>query len=128
MSMTPRDGHRGLDRVPGRLDDGPGLPRRLWPTVNALYVWLPLSVLFLVPFLPLRRRARRAAALLHLDLLVLLGFSISLAFFNHGEIGLSVPLAYPSLLYLLVRMLLLGLAAGDPGRRCGCWYRQGGSR
>ena len=44
----------------------------------------------------------------------LLGFSISLAFFNHGEIGLSVPLAYPFLLYLLVRMLLLAFGRGRP--------------
>ena len=34
-----------------------------------------------------------------------LGFSVSLAFFNHGRIYQSVPLAYPPLLYLLARML-----------------------
>src|SRR5689334_7467193 len=76
--------------------------------VNALYVWIPLCVLFFAPFLPWRRRP----SLLHLDLLVLLGFSISLAFFNHGEIGLSIPLAYPFLLYLLVRSLLLAFGKG----------------
>jgi hypothetical protein len=76
--------------------------------VNALYVWLPLCLLFLAPFIPWRRRP----TLLHLDLLVLLGFSISLAFFNHAEIGLSVPLAYPFLLYLLGRMLLLAFGRG----------------
>ncbi len=78
--------------------------------VNALYLWLPMCVLFLVPFIPWRRRPN----LLHLDLLVLLGFSISLAFFNNAEIGLSVPLAYPFLLYLLVRMLLLAFGRGIP--------------
>jgi hypothetical protein len=78
--------------------------------INALYVWIPLCVLFVAPFLPWRRRP----TLWHLDLLVLLGFSISMAFFNHGEIGLSVPLAYPFLLYLLVRMLLLGFGRGRP--------------
>jgi len=78
--------------------------------LTALYVWIPLCVLFVLPFVPWRRRP----TLWHLDLLVLLGFSISLAFFNHGEIGLSVPLAYPFLLYLLVRVLLLGFGRGIP--------------
>jgi hypothetical protein len=78
--------------------------------VNALYVWLPLCLLFVAPFIPWRRRP----TVWHLDLLVLLGFSISMAFFNHGEIGLSVPLAYPFLVYLLVRMLLLAFGRGRP--------------
>ena len=87
-----------------------GYPGAFGRRVNALYVWIPLCVLFVAPFLPWRRRP----TLLHLDLLVLLGFSISLAFFNHAEIGLSVPLAYPFLLYLLVRMLLLAFGRGRP--------------
>jgi hypothetical protein len=92
-----------------------GYPGAFGRRVNALYVWIPLCVLFLVPFLPsLRRRGRRPWTLLHLDLLVLLAFSISLAFFNHGEIGLSIPLAYPCLLYLLVRSLLLAFGKGRP--------------
>ena len=41
----------------------------------------------------------------NLDLLVLVSFSASLWFFNHGEIFTSVPLAYPPLVYLLGRML-----------------------
>jgi hypothetical protein len=45
---------------------------------------------------------------------MLLGFSVSLALFNHAEIGLSVPLTYPFLLYLLVRMLLLAAGRGRP--------------
>jgi hypothetical protein len=74
-------------------------------------VWLPLCLVFVAPFSPLGRRGPRPS-LLHLDLLVLLGFSISLAFFNHALIGLSVPLAYPFLCYLLVRMLLLARGRG----------------
>ena len=81
--------------------------------VNAVYVWLPLCFLFIAPFLPLRRGHRRLT-LLHLDLLMLLGFSVSLAYFNHGMIGLSVPLAYPFLLYFLARMLLLAFGKGRP--------------
>jgi hypothetical protein len=73
--------------------------------LNAPYVWLPLCVLFLLPFVDPRRPFR----LLHLDLLVLLGFSVSHLFFNRGEIGVSVPLVYPVLAYLMVRMLAVGL-------------------
>ena len=87
-----------------------GYPGAFGRHVNALYIWIPLCVLFVVPFIPWRRRP----SLLHLDLLVLLGFSISLAFFNHAKIGLSVPLAYPFLLYLLARMLLLAAGRGRP--------------
>jgi len=71
--------------------------------VNALYIWLPLCLLFFLPFVDWRR----PLALLHLDLLVLLSFSVSLAFFNHAHIYASVPLSYPPLLYLLARMLAL---------------------
>ena len=35
---------------------------------------------------------------------------------NHADIGLSVPLVYPFLLYLLVRMLLLAFGKGIPRR------------
>lgn len=72
---------------------------------NAPYIWLPLGLLFVLPFVDFRRPFR----LLHLDLLVLCGFAVSHVLFNAGEIGLSVPLAYPVLAYLLVRMLLAGL-------------------
>jgi hypothetical protein len=95
-----------------------GYPGAFGRHVNSLYVWLPLCVLFFLPFF----NFRRPFSLLHLDLLVLLSFSISLAFFNHGHIYASVPLAYPPLLYLLVRMLVLvgpgrrRKEAADPGR------------
>jgi hypothetical protein len=87
-----------------------GYPGAFGRRVNALYVWIPLCILFVAPFFPWRRRP----SLLHLDLLMLLGFSISLAFFNHAQIGLSVPLAYPFLVYFLVRMLLLAFGRGRP--------------
>ena len=48
---------------------------------------------------------RRPLSLRNLDLLVLLSFSVSLWFFNRGDIFTSVPLAYPPLLYLLGRMV-----------------------
>ncbi len=89
-----------------------GYPGAFGRRVNAWYVWLPMCVLFALPFIPWRRRP----GLLHLDIVVLLAFSISLAFFNHARIGLSVPLVYPLLLYLLVRMLLLAGGRGRPRR------------
>jgi hypothetical protein len=98
-----------------------GYPGAFGRRVNAWYVWLPLCVLFIAPFLPWRRTQariggprRRAWSLVHLDLLALLGFSVSLAFFNHAKIGISTPIIYPFMLYLLVRMLLLGFGHGRP--------------
>jgi hypothetical protein len=72
--------------------------------VNKWWIWLPLCVLFLAPFVDPRRPLR----LIHLDLLALLGFSVSLFFFNKAEIGWSVGLVYPVLAYVFVRMLIAG--------------------
>ena len=80
-----------------------GYPGAFGRHVNALYIWIPMCFLFFVPFFDWRKPLR----LLHLDLLVLLSFSVSLAFFNHAHIYASTPLVYPPLIYLLVRMLLL---------------------
>jgi hypothetical protein len=82
-----------------------GYPGAFGRHVNALYIWLPLCLLFILPFF----NFRRPFSLLHLDLLVLLSFSVSLAFFNHARIYASVPLLYPPLLYLLARMLACAL-------------------
>src|SRR5437588_564493 len=90
-----------------------GYPWAFGRHVNALYVWVPLCVLFLFPFIDFRR----PFSLLHLDLLVLLSFSISLAFFNHARIYASVPLTYPPLLYLLARMLALSRPGASRSRR-----------
>ena len=89
-----------------------GYPGAFGRHVNALYIWLPLCLLFLLPFID----PRRPFSLLHLDLLVLLSWSVSLAFFNHAHIYASVPLTYPPLLYLLARMLWL-LRRPRPGQR-----------
>lgn len=78
------------------------------------YVWIPLCLLFVVPFFDPRRPFR----LLHLDLLVLVaGFGASHFFFNKGEIGTSVPLVYPVLAYLLVRLLVAGFRPRRTGER-----------
>jgi hypothetical protein len=89
-----------------------GYPGAFGRHVNALYIWLPLCLFFLLPFID----PRRPFSLLHLDLLVLLSWSVSLAFFNHAHIYASVPLTYPPLVYLLGRMLWL-LRRPRPGRQ-----------
>jgi glycosyl transferase family 87 len=81
-----------------------GLEGAFGRRVNSPWVWIPLMVAFFVAFFDPRRPFR----LLHLDLLVLLSFSLSHVFFNRGEIDTSVPLVYPALAYLLVRMLVAG--------------------
>lgn len=114
---------RGRERVQVHVDDRLGAVTEAWSgpkvawrmargyegafgrTFNAPYVWIPLGLLFIAPFVDLRRPFR----LLHLDLLVLCSFAVSHVFFNRGEIFTSVPLVYPVLAYLLVRMLLAGL-------------------
>jgi hypothetical protein len=81
--------------------------------LNAPYVFLPLCALFLVGLLDWRRPWRVAT----LDLLVLLGFGVSNYFFNRAEIGVSVPLQYPVLLYLLGRALWIGTRGRGEGIR-----------
>ena len=55
-----------------------------------------------------------------LDLLVLVSFGVSLAFFNRGEVFRSVAAGVPPLVYLLVRMAWLGFGARPhPARACG---------
>ena len=69
-----------------------------WP------VWLGLSAVFLLGLIDLRRPFTVAT----LDLLVLLSFGVSLAFFNRGEVFQSVALATPPLVYLLARTAWIG--------------------
>ena len=110
------------ERVQVQIDDGTGAVVEQWTGVqvpwrmargyegqfgrklNAAYVFIPLCVLFLLPFVDPRRPFR----MVHLDLLALLAFAASHIYFNRGDIDLSVPLAYPPMLYLIARMLWLG--------------------
>lgn len=81
--------------------------------LNAPYVFLPLCAIFLVGLFDWRRRRRVA----NLDLLVLLGFGVSHYFFNRAEIGVSVPLQYPVLIYLFGRALWIGFRGRGEGLR-----------
>ena len=86
-----------------------GYPGAVSGKVNHLWIWLPLCLLFLAPFVDPRQPLR----LIHLDLLALLGFSVSLAFFNHAKIGWSVALVYPVLAYVFLRMLIAGFRPAE---------------
>ena len=74
------------------------------------YVWLAFCLVFFLGLADLRR----PLSMRNVDLLALLGFTVSLAFFDHGEIFRSVPLVYPVLAYLLGRGLWVGF--GRRGR------------
>ncbi len=73
--------------------------------VNSPWIWIFLCILFVAPFFDPRRPLR----LVHLDLLAIVGLSLSLLFFNRGEITASVLLVYPFVGYLFARMLWTGL-------------------
>jgi hypothetical protein len=92
-----------------------GYPGAFGRKVNSPYVWIALTLLFIAPFVDPRRLLR----IRHLDLAALMAFGVSVAFFNDANIDASVPLAYPLLLYVLARMLWVGLRRGrrrDPLR------------
>ncbi len=106
--------------VLGKVDDRTGDVREAWTgpqvawsmarggagafggrTINGVWLWLGFCAVFLLGLADLRR----PLSFRNLDLLALLSFSISLRFFNEGEIFWSAPLAYPPLVYLLARCL-----------------------
>ena len=70
-------------------------------------------LIFLIGLFDWRRPWRGA----NLDLLALLGFAVSNFFFNRAQIGVSVPLVYPPMLYLLARMLWIGWRGRGEGLR-----------
>lgn len=88
-----------------------GYPGAFGRTLNAPYVFVPLTLIFLVGMI----NWRRWRSAVTVDLLVLSGFGLSHIFFNRAEIGVSVPLVYPVLLYLFGRMLWLGLRGARLG-------------
>lgn len=68
-------------------------------------IWIPLLALFLIPLL----RWRRLVSWHTLDLAMLASFSVSLVWFNRGEIFTSAPLAYPPMAYLAARLVWIGV-------------------
>jgi hypothetical protein len=86
-------------------------------TLNEAWVWWPFCAVFLLGLADLRR----LRSLRNLDLLALVSFSASLWFFNRGDIFTSVPLAYPPLLYLLARMVWIGISGRAPSASRPFW-------
>ena len=79
--------------------------------INSYSVWLGLCAIFLLGLADWRR----PFSIRNADLLVLLSLSVSLWFFNRGNIFAAMPLAYPPLIWLLVRCIWV--ARGDRGPR-----------
>jgi hypothetical protein len=86
--------------------------------INSTPIWLAFSAAFLLGLLDFRR----LFSLRNLDLLVLLSFTASLWYFNHGNVFTSVPLAYPPLVYLLARCVWIGVT-GRPARAARALWR-----
>jgi hypothetical protein len=84
------------------------------PLFSSVWVLLPFSLLFLVPFADPRRLLR----VRHLDALAVLSLLVSYVLFDHSKLTAAVWLVYPPLLYLLGRMLFLATRrarAPEPG-------------
>jgi hypothetical protein len=78
--------------------------------INSYPVWLAFCTLFLLGLADWRR----PLSLRNADLLVLLSFSVSLWFFNRGDVFTAMPLAYPPLLWLLARCVWIGWRDRSP--------------
>ena len=106
----------------GRVDDVTGLVTEAWTgpavawkmarggsgafggkKINSYPVWLGFCALFLLALADWRR----PLSLRNLDLVALLSFSVSLWYFNRGNIFMSAPLVYPPLIYLIGRGLYI---------------------
>ena len=107
----------------GRVDDANGFVLEAWTgpqvawkmargysgafggtVINDTWVWLAFCAAFLIGL----GNLRRPFAMRNLDLVALLSFSVSLWYFNKGDIFTSVPLAYPPMLYLAGRLIWMG--------------------
>ncbi|MFL5927150.1 MAG: hypothetical protein ACJ77E_09455 [Gaiellaceae bacterium] len=78
--------------------------------INSYTVWLSLCALFLLGLVDWRRPFSAR----NLDLLVLLSLSVSLWFFNRGNVFAAMPLAYPPLVWLLARCLWIARSDTRP--------------
>src|SRR5262249_32616900 len=114
----------------GRVDDASGAVLEAWtgPQVawsmargyrgafggkelNNPWIWLALSAVFFFGLANLRR----PLSMRNLDLLVLLSFGVSLAYFNAGQVFPRPWLPYPPMAYLIGRMVWIGFR-GRPVR------------
>ena len=103
------------------MDDGARLPGRVRARGQLALGLDPALILFVAPFIDVRRPWR----MLHLDLLVLAGFSVALAFFNAAKVGISSPLvvrrSLPPRPHAPHRLVARGPREPCAGRsRCSC--------
>jgi hypothetical protein len=76
---------------------------------NYFYIWGPMALVFALAFL----RTDKLFSVRNLDVVALLSFLISHAFFREGIVFEAVVLWYPPLIYLFIRTLLMGFGIGE---------------
>jgi hypothetical protein len=86
-----------------------GEPGAYGKHANYPWVWGPLALAFALAFL----RLDKLLSLRNLDVVALLGFLVSHAFFREGIVYEAVVLWYPPLIYLMFRTLLMGFGVGE---------------
>ncbi len=84
--------------------------------INSYSVWLSFCAVFLLGLADWRR----PFSLRNADLLVLLSLSVSLWLFNRGNVFAAMPLAYPPLVWLLVRCTWIA-RSDRPSRGAAVW-------
>jgi hypothetical protein len=84
--------------------------------INSYPVWLGLCAIFLLGLIDWRR----LLSVRNADLIALLSFSVSLWFFNRGDIFTAMPLVYPPLLWLLLRCVWIA-RTDRPSRGAAVW-------
>ena len=72
--------------------------------INSYGIWLGLCAAFLIGLIDWRR----PFTVRSLDVLFLLSFSVSLWFFNRGNIFAAMPFAYPGMVWLAARLFWVG--------------------
>jgi hypothetical protein len=78
------------------------------PDFDLWWVVVPFALLFILPFIDIRRLWRLAL----LDGAVAGSFLLSYAWFEHGHLETAVWFVYPPLIYLGLRMLWIGVRGG----------------
>jgi hypothetical protein len=126
---------QGGEVATGTVDDGSGEVTEAWTgpqvawrmargikgafggeKINEPWLWLTFCGLFLLGLVDWRR----PLGLRTVDLFALVSLSVSLWFFNHGNVFAAMPLAYVPLLWALVRCIWVG-SADRPARGAPVW-------
>jgi hypothetical protein len=81
--------------------------------INEPWVWGLFCLIFVIGLADLRR----PFSIRNLDLLMLLSPTVSLWYFNHGNVFTAVPLFYPALVWVVLRGVWIGVTGrGSPSR------------